>query len=489
MAKDVTYQIKIGIDTSGLRKRIQEAVNEATSNSPVQLSNITISSSALKTALQEALTKATSSTPLSIKSIKISNEALNELQSQLKKSPITLTISKIDATSAVQRLRTQLQTMLSGLSITGLKEFLGADAATSALQSATEAANKLAQAQENVRKKTAEASAATAELSNLQKLVNTATTGAGRLISDDTVTLLKQASELTQRIANAKTLTGQQQAQEVANIRQGVAMLTQEVNMRQQSAKMAEKLAAASRQRVSTEREIANTITQTNNLQAQINAWIKNNANAYQVNKTQVDGMNQSLDQVRAALSGSNVDLNEQKDILAQVRAAFSGVKNEAMGLGVATKSVFSKMASWAKTIASVAGFTSVIGTLRMAFNKMYTEVKEVDAAFVEFRKVTDLSATSYQMFANTAAQAAATVGASYSSMLSASADFARLGFNAEDAGMLAQAALLYMNVGDGITDISFATSSLISTMKAFRLEAADATSIIDKFNEVGSCA
>lgn len=45
----------------------------------------------------------------------------------------------------------------------------------------------------------------------------------------------------------------------------------------------------------------------------------------------------------------------------------------------------------------------------------------------------------------------------------------------------------MYKNVGDGITDISVASESIISTLKGFSLEASDATHVIDAFNEVGN--
>ena len=63
---------------------------------------------------------------------------------------------------------------------------------------------------------------------------------------------------------------------------------------------------------------------------------------------------------------------------------------------------------------------------------------------------------------------------------------FARLGYSLDEAANLADAALVYKNVGDGISDISEASQSIISTMKAFKIEASDAMSIVDKFNEVG---
>jgi TP901 family phage tail tape measure protein len=60
------------------------------------------------------------------------------------------------------------------------------------------------------------------------------------------------------------------------------------------------------------------------------------------------------------------------------------------------------------------------------------------------------------------------------------------MGYNLADAKELAEISTLYMHVGDGI-DIDQASSSLVSTMKGFHMEAEDAMSIIDKFNEVAN--
>ena len=50
----------------------------------------------------------------------------------------------------------------------------------------------------------------------------------------------------------------------------------------------------------------------------------------------------------------------------------------------------------------------------------------------------------------------------------------------------LGKVATLYKNVGDGI-DIETASEDIVSTMKAFKIEASDAITIVDKLNEVGN--
>lgn len=51
----------------------------------------------------------------------------------------------------------------------------------------------------------------------------------------------------------------------------------------------------------------------------------------------------------------------------------------------------------------------------------------------------------------------------------------------------MAESAVLYKNVADGLDTVQESTESIISTMKAFGIEATDTISIVDSFNEVGN--
>ena len=113
--------------------------------------------------------------------------------------------------------------------------------------------------------------------------------------------------------------------------------------------------------------------------------------------------------------------------------------------------------------------------------------VKEIDLALTELKKVTDETEQSYDNFLNTASQTASKIGSTVADFTNATADFARLGYNMEQAAELAKAASVYKNVGDGINDIATASESIISTMKAFGIEADSAMGIVDRFNEIGN--
>jgi TP901 family phage tail tape measure protein len=118
---------------------------------------------------------------------------------------------------------------------------------------------------------------------------------------------------------------------------------------------------------------------------------------------------------------------------------------------------------------------------------KGITSVKELDAAMTELKKVTDATDSTYNNFLKSASSTASKIGSTLTEFVNATADFARLGYSIKEASGLAEVASVYTNIGDGVDSIDDATESIISTMKAFRIEAGSAVSIVDKFNEVGN--
>ena len=78
-------------------------------------------------------------------------------------------------------------------------------------------------------------------------------------------------------------------------------------------------------------------------------------------------------------------------------------------------------------------------------------------------------------------------MGSTISAVTEATATFAKLGYTIEQASEMAEAAIVYKNVGDNIASTEDAADSIISTLKGFGLEASESMAIVDKFNEVGN--
>ena len=113
-------------------------------------------------------------------------------------------------------------------------------------------------------------------------------------------------------------------------------------------------------------------------------------------------------------------------------------------------------------------------------------DVRELDKALTELKKVTDETEETYDKFLETAGKTSARIGSTITNMTSATAEFAKLGYNMEQAAEMAEAAIVYKNVGDNIASTEDAADSIISTLKGFKLKSSQTMAIVDKFNEVG---
>ena len=124
---------------------------------------------------------------------------------------------------------------------------------------------------------------------------------------------------------------------------------------------------------------------------------------------------------------------------------------------------------------------------IQSALREILQSSVQVDTAMTELKKVTDLTATGYNQFLEGAQQRASKLGATLTEVINATADYSRLGYNISEATMMSDSALIYTNVGDDVENIDDATSTLISTMQGFNIQASDSMSIVDKFNNVSN--
>ena len=119
-------------------------------------------------------------------------------------------------------------------------------------------------------------------------------------------------------------------------------------------------------------------------------------------------------------------------------------------------------------------------------FRQGFDAVKEIDTAMTELKKVSDASPGDIAAYFDDAVESAKELGSSVNEMIGATADWQRMGYNLPDSRELGEIAVLYKNVGDGI-DVETANESLTSTMQGFQLQASEAMSVIDAFNEVSN--
>ena len=169
--------------------------------------------------------------------------------------------------------------------------------------------------------------------------------------------------------------------------------------------------------------------------------------------------------------------------IQARVRSAEGAIKS----CGENTKTLGDRLKGLAEKFSAWLSVSQVVMQAVRAIKQMVSAVRDIDAAMTELKKVTNETNDVYNNFLSNASKRAKQVGASIADVVNASADFARLGFSLSDASTLADTAIIYKNIGDGIEDVATASESIISTMQAFGIEASNAMRIVDKFNEVGN--
>lgn len=151
------------------------------------------------------------------------------------------------------------------------------------------------------------------------------------------------------------------------------------------------------------------------------------------------------------------------------------------------TETFFESMKRKMKEISSYMSGMSLISRAGQEIRKGIQYVREIDLALTELKKVTDETKETYDSFLETAAKTGARLGTTISAVTEATATFAKLGYSMSQATEMAEAAIVYKNVGDNITSAEDAADSIISTMKGFGLEASESMAIVDRFNEVGN--
>lgn len=219
-------------------------------------------------------------------------------------------------------------------------------------------------------------------------------------------------------------------------------------------------------------------------LTADVNAYGEANKRATESMKQMSNGKTFAVEWSRITTEmakGADLTDRELKDLSADM-AVF---RKEAQVAGLAGESAFGKFANSFKVMSSYITANMVFNFVKRQLRDMVQEVTAVDTAMVELRKVTEATDEQFEAFAISAGKTGRELGASVSDVINATATFARLGESLPDAEELGKVATLYKNVGDGI-DIETASEDIVSTMKAFKIEAKDAITIVDKLNEVG---
>ena len=216
------------------------------------------------------------------------------------------------------------------------------------------------------------------------------------------------------------------------------------------------------------------------NLSLEMSNWLKNNSAAARE-------FGESIRELQIRLkSCDSVEFTN-------IKGEFRQIRLEAEATGKAGMTAFDRLKTKFKEYSTYLSAAEVFMWVEQGLRDMFEQVKLIDSAMTELKKVTDETDASYNQFLSNAASRSKELGTTIDGLVSSTADFARLGYGFEDSQGLAEVANIYAVVGDEIEGVEGATESLISTMAAFKAEANGlsesdfALNIVDKFNEVSN--
>ena len=194
---------------------------------------------------------------------------------------------------------------------------------------------------------------------------------------------------------------------------------------------------------------------------------------------------NSIVDELKTAARSGNRDLMETT--LDSTAQKVAGLKAKVQELGLEGKTVGQVFSDLFGQHFSTAIAMGALHLLQGSLQQIYQNVVDIDTAMTELKKVTNETDSTYQSFLTEAGARAKNIGTDVSSIVNATADYARLGYSLSDATKLADVSAIYYNVGDDLDSFDKATENIVGTMKAFNIQANDAISLVDKLNNVSN--
>lgn len=218
-----------------------------------------------------------------------------------------------------------------------------------------------------------------------------------------------------------------------------------------------------------------------NNLKNQVEIFANTNRRATESLRVMRDGETtfaQGFQNIRDALSRGNLDATG----LQRLKEQFQNFRGEADAAGLTVSRFFQSMQSQLRMVLQRwISLYAVIGYIR----KMIDNVKELDNAMINLRRVTDETDAGYERFLKNANELARTMKTTTSSLVEQAYQWSKLGYSINEALELAQASTVFMKVADVGQDQ--ALSNLVTTLKAFRIEADQTMDVVDKLDKLNN--
>lgn len=155
------------------------------------------------------------------------------------------------------------------------------------------------------------------------------------------------------------------------------------------------------------------------------------------------------IERYQKLLESGKITQQNGQEYASEASKEFAELKKAVQDAGLETDTLAMKFKKLFETNIKSQFASQVIYMVEQGLRQIYQNVVNIDSAMTELKKVTNETDNTYDAFLDDAGTRAKNLGASISDIVTASADFARLGYNLKDSKELADAAVLYQHVGD----------------------------------------
>ena len=203
----------------------------------------------------------------------------------------------------------------------------------------------------------------------------------------------------------------------------------------------------------------------------------------------------EALNNYTKGLKNIQTTMQSYEKVASKVVTATNNLANSAQNVGKASATAGNHIKSFGEKAMDAFQKFSLWSVVSGVFYKIVRAAEglidtaiELDTAFTELSKVTDLTRDDFDRLTQQAYELGSEVAKTTTEVINAMTEFARAGFGVEESsGILAKNALMWTNIADGTVDASESANMIISVMKAFNIQAEDTVHIIDALNEVSN--
>ena len=264
----------------------------------------------------------------------------------------------------------------------------------------------------------------------------------------------QQSGDVTAMVSQYTALTDQ-----MTQLRNNIAGVTAE----EKAFESSNRTVAASLKEISARNTLSNEIT----------SWMNQNAKA-------ADAFGARLQDLKSRLDSGAVSSS-------QAAAEFRQIKSEAQAAGL---TVSSFATSLGKMALQCVGLGSGLMVMQKAFTMIkegISTVRELDTALIDLQKTAQATPEQLTDYYYEANESAKQLGVTTKELIQASADWSRLGYSLPDSKTMAEVSAVFEAISPDM-DMDKSVNGLVSSMKAFGIEASDALDgVASKINVLGN--